>query len=172
MSATPTITPGGIPSGIRRERFASTKLLHEWALMQPWDVPFEYEMRLGSTPLSATAGALTPELERMLRVFNRYADGVGITPTEIQVVEAKMQFDPGAISQVEHYVDLIHHTPMLRAYAGRQVQAVIVVAFDDPVLHQKANSKGIRVIHFTPAWAVEWLKKRYSGRKALQSEGG
>jgi len=138
--------------------------------MQPWDFPPIYELRLGPTPLSATAGVPTPQVEAMLRLFNRYADLIGITPTEIQVIEAKMIFDPGALSQVEHYVDLVHYTDLLRAFAPRVVQPIILVAFDDAILHQKANAKGIRVILYTPEWANLWLQKRYSGRKALQIE--
>jgi len=167
-----TITPGGIPDGRRRNVQASTKLLHEWAAMQPWDDPPTYELRLGPTPLSAAVDVMTPEVERMLRVFNRYADLIGITPTEIQVVEAKMLFDPGAISQVQHYVDLVHYTPILRQFPGRQVVAVILVAFDDPIIHQRANAAGIRVIVYSPPWAAEWLKKRYSGRKILAIQEG
>jgi len=172
MAATLTITPGGVPDGRRRNVQASTKLLHEWALMQPWDTPPVYELRLGPTPLSAGVDVLTPEVEAMLRVFNRYADLVGVTSTEILVVEAKMLFDPGAISQLQHYVDLVHYTPILRQYPGRMIVPVILVAFDDPILHQKANAQGIRVIVYSPAWAADWLKLRYSGRKMLQVQGG
>jgi hypothetical protein len=141
-------------------------LLHEWASLQPWDYPPVYELRLGPTPLSAAAGVLTPEIEGMLRVRNRYADLVGVTPSEVQIIEAKMVFDPGAISQVQHYVDLAHNTPLLRNYPGRIIQPVILVAFDDPVLRQKAEAAGIRVILYTPPWAGEWLVKRYGGKQA------
>lgn len=172
MGGTPTITPGGVPDGSRRNKQASTKLLHEWALMQPWDVEPVYELRLGPTPLSANVDVLTPQVEAMLRNFNRYADLIGVTPTEIQVVEAKMLFDPGAISQLQHYIDLVHYTPALRTYPGRVIQGVILVAFDDPILHQKAAAQGLRVIVYSPAWASDWLTKRYSPRQALQIVGG
>jgi hypothetical protein len=163
-------TPGGVPQGSRVIRFASTKLLHEWSLLQPWDYPPIYELRLGPTPLSASADMTDPKVLAMLRVFNRYADMVGITPTEIQVIEAKMILDPGALSQLEHYVNLVHYTDLLRQFAPRVVQPVILVAFDDPIVHQLANAKGIRVVLYTPDWASLWLEKRYSGRKSLQIE--
>lgn len=170
MAESPTITPGGVPQGERVSKFASTRLLHEWSQLQPWDYPPIYELRLGPTPLSAAANITDPKVEAMLRLFNRYADMVGITPTEIEVIEAKMRLDPGSLSQVEHYVDLVHYTDMLRAFAPRTIQPVILVAFDDPIIHQKANAKGIRVILYTPDWAKLWLDKRYSGRKSLQIE--
>ena len=83
-----------------------------------------------------------------------------------------MLFDPGAISQLQHYVDLVHYTPLLRQWPSRRVAPVILVAFDDPILHQKANAQGIRVIVYSPLWAAEWLKKRYSGRKILATQEG
>jgi hypothetical protein len=142
-------------------------LLHEWSSLQPWEGAPVYELRLGPTPLSAAAGAVTPEIEAMLRNFNRYADMIGITPTEIQVIEAKMQFDPGAISQVLHYVNLVHSTPILKNYPQAAVIPVILVAFDDPVLRQTAESQGIRVVLYTPAWASDWLNRRYTKQKSL-----
>jgi hypothetical protein len=165
MSA--TITPGGVPSGARLAKFASTRLLHEWSQIQPWDFPPVYEMRLGPTPLSAQAGVITPQIEAVLRLWNRYADMIGVTPAEIQVIEAKMLFDPGAISQVEHYVELAHLMGLSQKYPNRLIVPIILVAINDPILQQRAEARGIRVIVYTPAWANDWVNLRYSGRKLL-----
>lgn len=94
MASAPAFTPGGIPDGARRRTQASTRLLHEWSINQPWQFPPIYELRLGPTPLSANADNITPNVAAMLRVFNRYADMIGITPTEIQVIECKMVAEP------------------------------------------------------------------------------
>ena len=167
MAGVPKFNPGGVPLGARLARFASTRLLHEWSQLQPWEAPPVYEVRLGPTPLTSSPGIITPAQENMLRNFNRYADMIGITAHEIQVIEAKMQFDPGAISQVLHYVDLVHYTPLLREFSGRMVVPVILVAFNDPGLHQRAAAQGIRVIQYTPSWASDWLVKRYGAKKIL-----
>jgi hypothetical protein len=159
-----TFNPGGVPDGPRRRTQASTRLLHEWSEMQPWQFPPIYELRLGPTPLSANAPVLTPAVEAMLRVFNRYADMIGITPTEIQVIEAKMVAEPGAVSQLQHYLDLVHTTPLVRQYAGRSVQGVLLFAVNDPIVAQRANSVGIRVTIFTPAWTQDYLNLKYFRR--------
>jgi hypothetical protein len=166
-----TITPGGVPPGTRRATQASTRLLHEWSLTQPWDAPPIYELRLGPTPLMGNVGVLTPQVEAMLRNFNRYADMIGITRGEIQVIEAKMFPDPGAISQVELYVNLVHYTPLLQQYSGRIVQPVILVALSDPVMAQVAMSKGIRWVVYTPDWASDYVQGRYTARKLLNPQG-
>lgn len=156
-----SITPQAISPGARLSRFASTRLLHEWASMQPWEAGPWYELRLGPTPQMTTGGYVAPQYEALLRVFNRYADLVGISRGEIAVVEAKMQFDPGAISQVQHYVDLVLATPLIRQYPSRVITPVILVAIDDPIVHQRANAAGIRVEVFTPPWVNVWLQRRY-----------
>src|SRR5712691_7231915 len=111
MRDTTTITPVAVPDGPRRRTQASTRLLHEWSELQTWEATPTYEMRLGPTPLFAYTSSITPAVERMLRNSNRYADMVGVTATEVQVIEAKMVADPGAISQLQHYVRLIYTTP-------------------------------------------------------------
>jgi hypothetical protein len=159
-----TFNPGGVPDGPRRRTQASTRLLHEWSEMQPWEFPPIYELRLGPTPLSANAPVLTPAIDAMLRVFNRYADMVGITPTEIQVIESKMVAEPGAVSQLQHYLDLVHTTPLVRQYSGRSVVGVLLFAVNDPIVAQRANSVGIRVTIFTPAWTQDYLNLKYFRR--------
>src|SRR5262249_46155948 len=161
--------PGGIPEGKRATKFASTRLLKEWSALQPWQEPPIYELRLGPTPLSPNVDVLTPQVEAMLRVFNRYADLVGITDQEIQVVEAKIFPDPGAISQVKHYETLIHSTPLLRQYPGRIVQPVILVALSDPIMAQAAAAQGIRWIVYTPAWVSGYVQTRYTARKVREA---
>ena len=168
MSGAPQIIPGGVPDSPRRRIQASTRLLHEWSVMQPWDAPPMYELRLGPTPLSANAHNITPAIERMLRVFNRYADMVGITPTEIQVIEAKVVAEPGAISQLQHYVDLVHTTPLVQQYAGRIVQGVLLFAVNDPIIAQRAGAAGLRVIVFTPDWVQDYLNLKYFRRQAAK----
>lgn len=170
MSGAPSFSPGGVPDGVRRRTPASTRLLHEWSVMQPWVAPPSYELRLGPTPLTTPLSGLTAGMEALLRNSNRYADMVGITAKEIQVIEAKMIADPGAVSQVLHYRDLVYATPLLKEYSGRVVQPVLLWAVDDAIVHQTAVRQGIRVIVFTPSWVQEYLQRSFlRGRRILAS---
>lgn len=155
------ITPGGIPDGPRRRTQASTRLLHEWSGFQPWIVPPTYELRLGPTPLTTPGVVLTPALEAQLRVSNSYADLIGITETEIQVVEAKVVATSGAISQLEEYLTYLPLTPILREYAGRSIVGVLLWAVDKAVPHQMANARGLRVIIYTPSWIQDYLNQKW-----------
>ena len=168
MAETLTITPGGVPDGIRRTKYASTRLLHEWAQVQPFLEPPIYELRLGPTPLSANGYPLTPQVEAMLRVFNRYADLIGITDTELQVVEAKIFPDPGAISQLEHYLELVQSTSILRQHEGKRIQGVILVGLDDPWMAQRAAARGLRWTVYSPQWVSAYVQTRYTAKKLRQ----
>jgi hypothetical protein len=166
-------TPGGVPDGARRRKQASTRLLYEWSLTQPWIAPPVYEQRLGPTPLLPGNIPVPPTIAAMLSRSNRYADLLGVTATQILVVEAKMVATPGAISQVLHYVNLVYQSAIKDDYPLLMIQPVLVWAVDDPLVHQQATSQGIRVDVFAPAWAAEYLNSRYQPKPpAPASEPG
>ena len=161
MAATPPrIIATGFPAGKRLLQYNSTRLLHEWAGSQPWNAGPWYELRLGPVPLAANQELLTEKERAMLTRWNRYADLVGVGPSSIRVVEAKMLLDPGAISQLTHYVNLLRLTPVLRDFSYLPFESVIVVAIDDPVVHQLANAAGHQVVVFTPPWVGDWMTRR------------
>lgn len=159
-----SISPTPIPYGARRRIQASTRLLHEWSKLQPWLLPPIYELRLGPTPLTTPGTVLTPALERQLSVFNRYSDLVGPMPTELLVVEAKMVADPGAQSQLQHYLDLVRVSKLPTAWPYLPIQGVLLWAVDDPIIHQRAVAAGIRIEIFTPPWVADYLNLKYFHR--------
>lgn len=164
-----TINPTPIPPGPRRNVQASTRLLHEWAVMQAWDEQPTYELRLGPTVMSTNGLALTPQLEAMLRNANWYADLVGPSQGVLLVVEAKVVSNPGAIGQLQHYVDLVPSTPKLARFLNRPIVPVLLVAVDDSVIHQTAINKGIRVEVFSPPWIQEYLQAKHFRRRFSSS---
>jgi hypothetical protein len=100
----------------------------------------------------------------MLRVSNRYADLVGVIYPNLLVVEAEMVADPGSLSQLQHYIDLIPGTEALRQLRNLPVQGVLLWAVDDAILHQRAVANGIRVELYQPPWAADYLTRRYTAR--------
>lgn len=110
------------------------------------------------------APVVSPQIERMLRVFNRYGDLVGILPNEIDVVEAKMVAEMGALSQLEHYVELVYAMGLPSQWPGKIVQGVLLWAVDDPIIRQRAARYGFRVELFTPPWTQDYLATRFYHR--------
>ncbi len=136
-------------------------LLHEWAALHRWDAGPWYETRLGPTPLLPGVVPVSPAIVAMMRRANRYADLVGVAGQAILVVEAKVVAEPGAISQLQHYVDLVRTTPLLAQYPGHTIQPVLVWAVDDPIIHQRAVANGIRVEIFAPSWVADYLAAKF-----------
>lgn len=160
MSGTPTITPGGIPDGVRRRTPASTMLLHEWvSLRYPGAMVF-YQLRLGPTSRSLVNVQVTPELERMLRVANWYADAVVLTDSGGLMVEAKVEPDPRAVGQVLFYLRLYWSTPELAPYAHLPFTPVVLFAESDPTVTDFARSLGVRTEIYTPTWIAQYLERQ------------
>lgn len=164
---TPQITPSAIPPGPRRATMASTRLLHEWALTQPWDAQPVYELRLGPTQQSVNGAPLTPAIEAMLRNANWYADLVGTQQGELWVVEAKVVANFAAIGQLEGYVSLVPSTPSLHQFLNKPVRPVLLVGVSDSVVAQLAQNKGIRLIVFSPDWINEYLTAKHFRRRSF-----
>jgi hypothetical protein len=151
-----------IPDGARLAKFASTQLLKEWADFQVWDWGPKYEMRLGPTPLVGNPGVVDDRYEGALRRFCRYADLIGAMHGELYVVEAKMRAEPGAISQLQHYVDLVLATPAIRMLPYRRVHPLLLWALDVEEIHQRAVAAGVDVEVYTPPWVNDWLAIKYA----------
>ena len=136
-------------------------LLSQWlAVFRPGTIHL-WNFRLGPTPQTVVNVQVTPQLEAMLRRFNLYADAISISPTTIEVIEAKVVADSGAISQVETYMDLVPSTPALKSYTGRTVSGSVVFGTDSAIVRQKAVRNGLGYYVFTPPWIEEYLTTRY-----------
>lgn len=169
MGATPTITPGGIPDGVRRRTPASTMLLQEWISLRFPNALVYYQLRLGPTSRHLVNVTVTPALERMLRVANWYADAVILDQSEGLMVEAKVEPNPSAIGQVLFYLRLYWQTPELAAYAHLPFRPVVLFAEEDPHVTDFARSLGVSVYTYTPTWIAQYLETRqFRGRGARQ----
>lgn len=155
------ITPTSAPQGKNSRILASTMLLSEWAALFRPNTIHLWNLRLGPTVQRVQGQTLTPAVEGMLRRFNLYADLISISSSEIEVIEAKVVAEPGAISQVETYTDLAPATPELKAYPGRAFVPVLLFATDSDIVRQKAVAAGIRYFIYTPAWIQEYLATKY-----------
>jgi hypothetical protein len=165
MSATPTITPGGIPDGKRRRTPASTMLLHEWVTIRYPRALVFYQLRLGPTARQLINVEVTPALEAMLRVANWYADAVILTESEGLMVEAKVEPNPSAIGQALFYLRLYWSTPELAQFSHLPFSPVVLFAESDPAVTDFARSLGVRTEIYTPPWIATYLEQvQFRGR--------
>ena len=122
----------------------------------------EYESRthvhLGSIPArfkgkfakDETAGPLTPLL--------RWADALVFMPDKVVLIEGKILPQPGVISQLLLYEELIPKTPELGEHRTKPIEKQLVCAIEDPMISELARRSGILVVIFRKPWIDEYLK--------------
>src|SRR5579884_3140233 len=116
MGAEASITPYQIPPRLNARRQASTELLSEWLALYHRNDRVFHNLRLGPAPAVPRGFVPSPEVERMLMRRNRYADAVVVTPTELLIIEAKMDPSSAAIGQVLDYADLVSSSRELEPF--------------------------------------------------------
>lgn len=115
-------------------------------------------VHLGSAP-PRFKGMFTKDTDtRLTGVFRRWADALILMPDRIILIEGKILPQPGVISQLELYAELIPKTVDLGEHKNKPVEKVLVCAIEDRLISELARRKGIKVRIFHPAWVDEYMK--------------
>jgi hypothetical protein len=157
MSTAPT-SPVAVPTASGRRPW-STMLLREWAAAAYPGFQLYEQYRLGPTHASLVGVTVTPGLEEALRVLNWYADGVIYAPNETLLIEAKMKPNPSAVGQALFYLRLLPSTPQHNSKPYAPMVPVVLFAESDPTVTVFAQSLGVRVVTYTPAWVADYLNQ-------------
>ena len=151
-----TRAPVAMPGPTGRKPW-STMLLREWAGARYPGVPLLEQFRLGPTSSELNGRTVSPAMQRMLSVYNWYADGVMVLDDQVLCIEAKVRATPAAVSQVEFYLHQMIRTEALQKYMNRPFVPVVLWAIDDPAVSNYARNRGVRVEVFTPSWVEEYM---------------
>lgn len=95
-------------------------------------------------------GPLTPLM--------RWADALVFMPDHVVLIEAKILPQPGVISQLLLYEELIPKSQHLGEHKDKPVEKRLVCAIEDPLISELARRSGIRVIIYRPKWIDAYLK--------------
>lgn len=102
---------------------------------------FYYDVRL--IPDMEIPEDVAPELARMWRFNNaKRIDALGITPTEVRIIEVRVNAGAGALGAIEMYLDLWQQNPPLPL----PVRGIIMTERPDPTMADMAKRRGIEVI--------------------------
>jgi hypothetical protein len=128
----------------------------EWRLLSWWLAMFhpnaEILMNLRVGPTSPIVGvtALTPAMERLSRVRNRWVDALFIEGGALNLVEAKMDPDPGIFSQLIHYARKVRMDPTWQTYANWPLNLIALVYNNDESVAQEAPWYGVQWVVYQP----------------------
>jgi hypothetical protein len=136
--------------GARQYTNREWKLLSWWlATMHP-QAEISMNVRVGP-PKPLTGLTLPPPmLERMARVRNRWVDAIFIEDGLVNLVEAKIQPDPGIFSRLIHYLRKFRADPEFAQYKNAPVRLIALVYNDDPSVAVEAPWYGVNWTVYQP----------------------
>ncbi len=115
-------------------------------------------VHLWSTPPRLKGQYATDKEERLVGVFRRWADAIVFLPDRLILIEGKILPQPGVISQLSLYEDLIPKTPELAEHREKPIVKMLVCAIEDKLISALARREGVQVRIFHPAWINEYMK--------------
>ena len=134
-----------------------SRMIGEWVRSSFGDVKVQTNVRLGRIQPRAPGGTYSEDELTMLGVWRRFVDAIVYLPDRLLLVEAVMRADPGKLSQLELYAELVDQTEELKDYLHLQRQLVLLYCIQDPAVDVLAQRKGILSIRFVPSFFDEWF---------------
>jgi len=128
----------------------------EWRLLSWWLATFHpnaeiwMNLRVGPTAPIVGATQMTRALENLSRVRNRWVDALFLEDGELNLVEAKLQPDPGIFSQLIHYARKLRIDPAWSEYAETPLNLIALVYHNDESVAQEAPWYGVRWVVYQP----------------------
>jgi len=136
-----------------------TRLLSEWVSKNYSDSRVFYRVRLGSYPSWAINSINKGAPAAIYKVYQRWADAIVITDKELILIEAKIKADPGVISQINLYEQLLPKTESFQQFRDLPIRKLILMAQSDPEVELLAQRENITVKIFSPPWVTDYLKE-------------
>jgi hypothetical protein len=132
----------------------------EWRLLSWWLATFHsgaeiwMNQRLGPTQLSSQSLPLDEFDVNAARLRNRWADAIYLENNQLNLVEAKLEPDPGIFSTIVHYARKLRADPFFAQYANLPLNLIALVMRDDPSVGEEAPFYGVQWIVWAPDWAT------------------
>lgn len=142
-----------------------TRLLSEWIVKTFPNDKVIYRVRLGQPPgwaKTSIDGGAPPEI---YKIYQRWADAIIITPKELILIEAKIKPDPGVISQINLYEQLLPKTPELQEFMDLPTRKVLLMAQRDLDVEELARTQDIEIQYYSPPWVTDYLKEIHRYRE-------
>jgi hypothetical protein len=128
----------------------------EWKLLSWWLAQYHphasiaMNVRLGPTMRIAQVGPVGEVAPGVLRLRNRWADAVFVENNQVNLVEAKLEPDPGIFSTLVHYARALRADPSYAQWRNLPLRLIALVYHDDPTLASEAPFYGVQWIVYQP----------------------
>lgn len=128
----------------------------EWRLLSWWLATYhphaDIVMNERVGPPTQLPDAYTEEqvIQISSRVRNRWVDAIFIEGNTLNLVEAKLEPDPGIFSQLIHYARKLRSDPNYAQYVNWPLHLIALVYNDDPSVAAEALWYGVQWIVYQP----------------------
>ena len=128
----------------------------EWKLLSWWLATYHagadisMNTRVGPVVAPSIPTFPAPADANLLRVRNRWTDAIFVENGALNLVEAKINPDPGIFSQLIHYARKIRADPEFATFASSPLNLIALVYNDDPSVAQEAPWYGVRWVVYQP----------------------
>jgi|HubBroStandDraft_1064217.scaffolds.fasta_scaffold435199_1 hypothetical protein len=126
------------------------RLLSWWASVNYPNAEWWLNLRLGPTLPITSLGDLTPAMARLSRVRNRYVDALFYDGIALNLIEAKINPDPGIFSQLLHYARMLRIDPLWQQFSTIPLNLIALVYDNDESVQEEAPFYGVRWIVYQP----------------------
>jgi hypothetical protein len=107
-------------------------------------------VRVGPTLPFQGGAPMNAGEQKAARVRNRWVDAIYFEGGEVNIVEAKMEPDPGVFSQLVHYARKFRGDPTMERWRDWRINLIALVYHDDPSVAVEAPWYGVRWVVYQP----------------------
>ena len=142
------------------------KYTNEYMDKEYSDMQYHVGVWLGIVPPGENA--------RALMVTGKRADAIVFTPSEVTIIEFKLEPASKAIGQLQMYEQEFKVSPRFRQYWGASIQKVLVTTRVDDAMKALCENNNIEYRVFRPSWIDYWetIRFRLPGYKKISTNSG
>lgn len=115
---------------------------------------------------------------KVYRPWRPEVDAVVITPTQMILIEAKIQKFMDGLSKLPRYRDLVSDTPELRPWRYLPINMRLLIPRSIPWVEIAADKAGVQVLMEAPDWILDvweerdkyWTKEELAKREARKAK--
>ncbi len=131
----------------------------EYVMLAYPNCPVFFNLRVGALPQDLARRYPGQDMDRLARVWKRFADAVVVLPDSLVLIETKLRRPTEAIGEIISYRAVLWETPELQAYGKLPVRCELVTVQDDPQLRPALVAQGIQIVIYAPQWALDYLRE-------------
>lgn len=94
-------------------------------------------------------------------VTGRWADVIVFEPTQVTIIEAKLEPKGDAIGQLKLYAQMFKQTPRFQQHWDKNLKLVLLTTRIDDHVQELTQNENIEYVVFRPDWIPYWEKRRF-----------